>query len=112
MMYGGRGNSVVLSGAKMYNGWEYFGWSAGYDTAARDEVEIDIYEAEDPLVLYSLTEKAGIDYIVVDSINRESDMYELNEENIAESFERVFTIGEGDDRFSIYDVSKKLKVKG
>ena len=112
MMYGGRGNSVVLSGAKMYNGWEYFSWSAGYDTAKRDEIEINIYESDDPSELYRLTEEAGIDYIVVDSINRESEMYELNEDNIAGSFERVFTVGEGEDRFSIYDVSKKLKVMG
>ncbi len=108
MMYSGLGNSVILSGAQMYNGWEYFSWSAGYDTSARDETEIRIYSAESPEELYRLTSEAGIDYIVVDEINRNSDMYVLNEQMIADSFARVFSCGEGEEMFSIYDVSQKL----
>ncbi len=108
MMYSGLGNSVILSGAQMYNGWEYFSWSAGYDTSARDEIEIRIYSAESPEELYRLTSEAGINYIVVDEINRNSDMYVLNEQMIADSFARVFSCGEGEEMFSIYDVSQKL----
>ena len=108
MMYSGLGNSVILSGAQMYNGWEYFSWSAGYDTSARDETEIRIYSAESPEELYRLTSEAGIDYIVVDEINRNSDMYVLNEQMIADSFARVFSCGEGEEMFSIYDVSQKI----
>lgn len=108
MMYSGLGNSVILSGAQMYNGWEYFSWSAGYDTSARDETEIRIYSAESPEELYRLTSEAGINYIVVDEINRNSDMYVLNEQMIADSFARVFSCGEGEEMFSIYDVSQKL----
>jgi len=109
LMYGGRGNSVILSGAQLYNGWEYFSWSAGYDVDERDELEIAIYSARTSRELYEYVDEAGIDYIVVDRINRDSEMYELNERLIDRSFEKVFSTGSGTDMFSIYDVSKRLK---
>lgn len=112
MMYDGRGNSVILSGAQMYNGWEYFSWSAGYDVGIRDEYEILIYSAESQGQLYHLCEEAGIDYIVIDRNNRYSDMYELNESLIDNSFEKVFSCGSGEEMFSIYDVNKRIMPVG
>lgn len=109
LTFGGYGNSMVLSGAQLYNGWEYFSWSAGYDVGERDALEISIYSAIDREHLYADVEKAGVDYIVVDVFNRESDMYYLNEELIASSYEEVFHIDEGNNKFSIYDTSKKLQ---
>jgi len=107
LMYSGYGNSIVLSGAQMYNGWEYFSWSAGYDTAERDRIECKIYSAQNTSVLYKLVDLAGIDYIVVDRLNRDSDMYELNEKVIDSAFAEVFSTGEGEDKFTIYDTKKR-----
>ena len=108
LMYGGRANSVILSGAQMYNGWEYFSWSAGYETSKRDEIEIKIYSSRNSRDLYKLVDEAGIDYIVIDRVNRDSDMYDINEKVFDYSFEKVFSTGSGEDMFSIYDVSKKI----
>ena len=108
MTFSGYGNSIILSGVQMYNGWEYFSWSAGYDVGERDELEIAIYSAENKEQLYSYVEKAGVDYIVIDRLNRDSDMYELNEFVIDSSYEKVFTIGAGVDALSIYDTHKKI----
>ena len=44
----------------------------------------------------------GIDYIVVSAANRESDEYELNEEMIQSVYPVAFSLGEGEDRFTIY----------
>jgi len=110
LTFGGYGNSMVLSGAQLYNGWEYFSWSAGYDVGERDELEISIYSASDKESLYADVEKAGVDYIVIDRFNRDSDMYELNEALIKSSYLEVFHTDNGEDRFSIYDTSKKITV--
>ena len=110
LTYGGYGNSMVLSGAQLYNGWEYFSWSAGYEVGERDELEIAIYSATDKDKLYADVERAGIDYIVIDRFNRDSDMYELNEALIKSSFEEVFYTDNGLDRFSIFDTSRKITV--
>ncbi|MCR4625797.1 MAG: hypothetical protein K5795_07530 [Lachnospiraceae bacterium] len=108
LTFSGFGNSIVLSGAQMYNAWEYFSWSAGYDVGERDELEIAIYSAENKEQLYAFVEKAGIDYIVIDRSNRDSDMYELNEFVIDSSYEKVFSVGAGEDALSIYDTHKKI----
>ena len=108
LMYGGYGNSLILSGQKMYSGWDYFSWSAGYDVGARNEIVEKIYSCDDKYRLYKLVEKTDIDYIVVDRVNRDSETYDLNEKTIASAYERVFTTDSGIDRFSIYDVSKKI----
>ncbi|MBR4341641.1 MAG: hypothetical protein IKP88_02835 [Lachnospiraceae bacterium] len=109
LTFSGYGNSVVLSGAQLYNGWEYFSWSAGYDVGVRDDLEIRIYEAESPEEIYELVEEAGIRYLVVDRFNRDTDMYFLNEEVIDDSFECVYRTGSDEDMFSIYDVQKRLR---
>ena len=109
LMYGGYGNSLILSGHKMYSGWDYFSWSAGYDVGKRNAMIEQIYSAETPEELYRLIDETEIDYIVVDRVNRDAEIYELNEDTIIASFERVFTKDDGPDRFSIYDVSKRLQ---
>ena len=45
---------------------------------------------------------------MVDRVNRDSETYDLNEKTIASAYERVFTKDSGIDRFSIYDVSKRV----
>ena len=108
LMYGGYGNSLILSGHKMYSGWDYFSWSAGYDVGSRNQMIERIYSCDDKNELYRLVAKTDIDYIVVDRVNRDSETYDLNEKTIASAYERVYTTDSGIDRFSIYDVSKKI----
>ena len=109
LMYGGYANSVILSGHKMYSGWDYFSWSAGYDVGSRNEMIEQIYSAQSTEELYELIDRTEIDYIVVDRVNRDSETYILNENTIRNAFRMVFTKDSGPDRFSIYDVSQRLK---
>ncbi|MCR4720719.1 MAG: hypothetical protein K5655_03245 [Lachnospiraceae bacterium] len=99
---GTEGSYLILSGASMYLAWQYFGWSAGYDTARRDLVAANIYEAQDAELLKQMVRAAGIDYITVGTANRESEDYELNEELIASVYPAAFSMGEGDEKFTIY----------
>lgn len=96
-------NQIVLGGGMLFEGWQYFGWSAGYDTIGRDLLVKAMYEAETPQELKRLIKENNIRFIVIDYDNRNSEAYTLNEENIRNTFSRVYTEGTGDYELSIYD---------
>jgi hypothetical protein len=102
-------NQFVLGGAMLYQGWQYFAWSAGYDTAARDEQVKLMYEAGTPDILKQLSESNNIRFIVVDYDNRSSEAYELNETTIRNTYVCVYQEGEGEGMTSIYDTSLPIK---
>ncbi|MCR5432067.1 MAG: hypothetical protein K6E95_05870 [Lachnospiraceae bacterium] len=99
---GGEGSYMILSGASLYLAWQYYGWSAGYDTEQRDLVAANIYDAQEPEILKQMVRAAGIDYIVVAPANRTSEYYELNEEMISSVYPAAFSIGEGEEKVTIY----------
>ncbi|MDE6875291.1 MAG: hypothetical protein K2P87_12630 [Lachnospiraceae bacterium] len=101
-------NNVVLGGAMLYSGWQYFAWSAGYDTAYRDGQVRMMYEAESVQELSGLIEQNNIRFIIVDHDNRTSGDYEVREDVIASAYEPVYTQDEGDWKLTIYDVEKPL----
>jgi hypothetical protein len=101
-------NQVVLGGAMLYQGWQYYAWSAGYDTLYRDEQVRKMYEAETPGELDTLVRENHIRFIIVDWDNRNSDAYRLNEENIRLTYQRVYKEGEGERELSIYDTQLPL----
>lgn len=97
---------VVLGGAMLYYGWPYYAWSAGYDTQAREEVVNQIYGASDADTLKNLVEEHQIRYIVVDRDVRTNESYAVNEALIADTYRAVYTEGEGEWLFTIYDTEK------
>lgn len=101
-------NQVVLGGGMLYLGWPYFGWSAGYDTDGRQEMVIRMYEATTREELIQLVEQEEIRFIIVDHDARTSDLYVVNEENISNTYQAVFSNGEGDWNTTIYDTTQKI----
>ncbi len=101
-------NQIVLGGAMLYEGWQYFPWSAGYDTDYRSAQVRLMYEADTPGELDSLVKENHIRYIVIDQDNRNSQDYVINEENIKNTYECVYYEGEGDYQTSIYDTGKPI----
>ncbi len=100
-------NQVVLGGAMMYEGWQYFPWSAGYDTDSRLAQVKLMYEADTPKALEELVKKNKIRFIIVDKDNRESEDYAVNEDNIMATYEKVYEEGLGETMLSIYDTQKR-----
>ncbi len=94
-------SNVVLGGAMLYYGWPYYAWSAGYDTPTRDEVVRTMYEADTPEELHALIVEHDIRYIIVDDEVRNSSEYEVNEENITNTYQCVFV----HNSFHIYDTT-------
>lgn len=99
---------VVLGGGMLYYGWPYYAWSAGYDTFYRESMVIQMYEAESSEELDNLVTQENIRYIIVDKECRESTLFAVREDVIANTYEVVYTEGDGDWLLSIYDVTKKI----
>ena len=101
-------NQVVLGGAMLFQGWQYYAWSAGYDTVLRDQIVKEMYEATMPNELDFLVKENNIRFIIVDHDNRVSSAYLVNEENIQHTYQCVYQKGEGEWKTSIYDTQKSI----
>lgn len=101
-------NQLVFGGAMLYQGHQYYAWSAGYDTFYRDEMVARMYEADNPQGLDDLVTENNIRFIVVDYSNRSSSVYELNEANIRATYECVYETGDGEWDISIFDTDIPL----
>jgi len=102
-------NEVVLGGAMLYYGHAYYAMSAGYDTYTREEYVNQMYEASTPAVLDALVKEHGITYIIVDKDARDSYYFIPREHVIAATYEPVFSYGEDEYRFTVYDTSKRIE---
>ena len=98
---------ILLGGGMLYQGWPYYAWSAGYDTPYRDTQVQAMYQASTPEELDELVQENRIRFIVVDSDVRFSSDYQVNEENIRNTYELVFSQGENENSYDIYDTQKK-----
>jgi len=96
-------NRVVFGGAMLFQGWTYYAWSAGYDTDARDVQVKLMYEADTSKELMTLAQKNNIRFIIIDHDNRDSEEYELNEENIKNTYTCVYQDGEDEWATLVYD---------
>lgn len=81
---------VLLAGRRLFYGWPYYAWSAGYNTYERADVVRKIYGGSNIGEIRKLIEKYGISYIVVEDGNRNSTEYSLNEKLIKENFKPVY----------------------
>ncbi len=77
---------VLLAGRRIYYGWPYYAWSAGYDTLGREAIVKQIYGATDPKKAQELARAQRIDYIVIDEENRRQSLYTLQERVLREAF--------------------------
>lgn len=102
-------NKLVLGGAMLYNGWQYYAWSAGYDTDYRDLEVALMYQAASSEELIQLTKENNIRYIVVDEEVRNSTAYTVNEENIESTFQTVFSYNEDGSNTVIYDTQSVIE---
>ncbi len=82
---------ILMAGRKIFNGYQYFAGSAGYDTAARDRITAEIFGSSDIEHIRKLLEENGLDYIVIDNSVRSSNIYRINEELFDSNFELAYS---------------------
>lgn len=81
---------ILLAGRKIFYGWPYFAWSAGYDTYIREQIVNQIYGGQEINRVRELITENDISYIVIEDGNRTSRDYTLNEQLIRDNFTLVY----------------------
>lgn len=83
---------ILLSGRRVFYGWQYFGWSMGYPTGERDALYKKLYTETDVNRLVDLLHENNITYVAFDEGLRNSYLKgTLNETVVDQYFERSFS---------------------
>ena len=80
-----------MAGRRVFYGWPYYSWSAGYDASKRDRVYTELFENRDPWKVYRLLKENGIRYVGYDGAVRQASFIKRpNEQLYATYFPKVF----------------------
>lgn len=101
-------NNIVFGGAMLFQGWQYFSWSAGYDTQSRDMLVKEMYESSSSDNLDRLVKENHIRFIVVDNDVRTSSSFVVNEEVISNTYQVAFTYNDNGTNAIIYDTKLRI----
>ncbi len=82
---------ILMAGRRVFYGWPYYAWSAGFDAAKRDKVYTTLFESRDPWKVFHLLKENGIKYVAFDGAVRQAQFIKRpNEEVYATYFPKVF----------------------
>jgi DNA-binding beta-propeller fold protein YncE len=82
---------ILMAGRRVFYGWPYYAWSAGFDAAKRDKVYTALFESRDPWKVFHLLRENGISYVAFDGAVRQAQFIKRpNEELYATYFSKVF----------------------
>lgn len=82
---------IMLAGRRIFHGWPYYTWGAGYLANERDEVYKRLFEETDAHELLNLLHQNNISYVAIDfGLRRGNFIKNLNEQVYANYFEKVF----------------------
>ena len=97
---------MLMAGRRVFYGWPYYAWSAGYDASKRDKDYLELLQSRDPRKVFRLLKENGINYVAIDNAVRRGEFVKRpNEQIYSTYFEKVF-----DDRQNKYDLLKIYKV--
>jgi DNA-binding beta-propeller fold protein YncE len=82
---------LLMAGRRVFYGWPYYAWSAGYDASKRDRLYLELFENRDPWKVYRLLKENGIKYVGFDGAVRQTTFIKrLNEQLYSTYFPKVF----------------------
>ena len=82
---------ILMAGRRIFYGWPYYAWSAGYDTSNRDRVYRELFESKDPRKVFRLLKDNGITYVAIDNAVRHGEFVKRpNEQVYTKYFQKVF----------------------
>jgi hypothetical protein len=94
---------ILMAGRRVFYGWPYYSWGAGYDATKRDRLYIELFETRDPWKLFHLLKENGIRYVAFDGAVRQAQFIKRpNEQVYATYFPKVFE----DDRINSLTIYK------
>jgi DNA-binding beta-propeller fold protein YncE len=81
---------ILMAGRRVFYGWPYYAWSAGFDASKRDKVYTELFENRDPWKVYRLLKENGINYVAYDNAIRQAQFIKRpNQELYATYFPKV-----------------------
>lgn len=82
---------ILMAGRRVFYGWPYYAWGAGYDARKRDQVYVDLFRNRDPWKVYRLLKENGITYVAFDNAVRHAEFIKRpNEQVFVQYFPKVF----------------------
>jgi len=82
---------ILMAGRRVFYGWPYYGWSAGYNAANRDRVYTELFASKDPWKVFHLLKENGIKYVAYDNAVRQAPFIRRpNQELYATYFPKVY----------------------
>ena len=84
-----------LAGRKIFLGWPYFAWSAGYDTYKRNDEMRLMYESKNPRVFCPLLAQYNISYITVEDTKGDPNLPTIDLTYFRDHYEPVFENTDG-----------------
>src|SRR4029077_11565818 len=82
---------ILMAGRRVFYGWPYYSWSAGFDASKRDRVYTELFESRDPWKLYRLLKENSIKYVGFDGAVRQASFIKRpNEQLYATYFPKIF----------------------
>ena len=82
---------ILMAGRRVFYGWPYYSWGAGYDSSKRDRTYQELFQTKDPRKVFRLLKDNNISYVVFDNAVRRNDFVKNpNEQIFTRYFQKVF----------------------
>ena len=82
---------ILMAGRRVFYGWPYYSWGAGYDATKRDRVYTELFESKDPWKVFHLLKENRIRYVAFDGAVRQAQFIKRpNEQVYATYFPKVY----------------------
>jgi DNA-binding beta-propeller fold protein YncE len=82
---------MLMAGRRVFYGWPYYAWSAGYDASKRDKDYLDLFQSRDPRKVFRLLKENGVSYVAFDNAVRRGEFVKRHNEQIySRYFQKVF----------------------
>jgi len=101
-------NPASLAGRKIFLGWPYFAWSAGYNTDKRGEIMKTIYENKNKKKTCQLLIENKIDYFTTENTKGDQNLPEIDIEFFQTNFKSKYLSIKDD--FKIYEVKTNCQI--
>ena len=82
---------ILMAGRRVFYGWPYYSWGAGYDSSKRDRTYQELFQSKDPRKVFRLLKDNSISYVAFDNAVRRNDFVKNpNEQIFSRYFQKVF----------------------
>ncbi|MCL5113582.1 MAG: hypothetical protein M1372_00230 [Patescibacteria group bacterium] len=93
-----------LAGRKIFLGWPYFPWSAGYDTLTRDNLRKNLLNSNNVDLFCKKISRYNINYVEI-NLPSDSTDFSINRPFFEENFDKMYKNNQG--QYIIYSIKKR-----